>query len=251
MSATPFTDYIDQAIKKLPDRRPALPSPQLIQPALPYRTALEIASSTPEQPDWGITGSFRRGAEPAANHSARSTQLARPRTLGPLLATCPVMRSIAHYRAVPMPNRTYSTVQRLAGAALGKLLGPDAAATQLKVDKRTVQRWLKAAPEDGWAPARDLAQARLHGAAGHRQGGSVAARGPSPASPTGMSALASCCASARSAAPGRPRPTSRRRRTRGSWPSRPCATTSSTWWPTSSTRSLNGASTLPKRRSRR
>jgi hypothetical protein len=60
-----------------------------------------------------------------------------------------------------VPNRSYSLSQKLAGAALARQLGAGAAASQLKVDKRTVQRWLKAAPEDGWTLARDLAQARL------------------------------------------------------------------------------------------
>lgn len=60
-----------------------------------------------------------------------------------------------------MPNKTYSHSQKLAGAALGRVLGIEAAAAELKVDKRTIERWLKAAPQDGWTLARDLAQARL------------------------------------------------------------------------------------------
>jgi hypothetical protein len=50
---------------------------------------------------------------------------------------------------------------KLAGVTLAKLKGADAAAAELKVDKRTIRRWLAAAPEDGWTLARDLAQARL------------------------------------------------------------------------------------------
>jgi hypothetical protein len=64
-------------------------------------------------------------------------------------------------RCRSMPNRTYSMVTKLAGAALAKVKGADAAAAELRVDKRTVARWLNAAPEDGWTLARDLAQARL------------------------------------------------------------------------------------------
>lgn len=60
-----------------------------------------------------------------------------------------------------MAGRSYSVVQKLAGAALARLRGEEHAASELKVDRATVRRWLKAAPEDGWALARDLAQARL------------------------------------------------------------------------------------------
>jgi len=59
--------------------------------------------------------------------------------------------------------------RKLAGAALAKLKGADAAAAELKVDKRTIRRWLKAAPEDGWELARDLAQARLQEALATRK----------------------------------------------------------------------------------
>jgi hypothetical protein len=63
----PFTAYIDQAIAKLPDRtirerRPALPPPALMTPALPYRTALEIAHSTTERPEWIVPGYAARQA---------------------------------------------------------------------------------------------------------------------------------------------------------------------------------------------
>lgn len=60
-----------------------------------------------------------------------------------------------------MPGRTYSIAQKLAGAVLAKLKGADAAATELNTDRRTIRRWLAAAPDDGWTLARDLAQARL------------------------------------------------------------------------------------------
>jgi hypothetical protein len=60
-----------------------------------------------------------------------------------------------------MPNRHYSIGQRLAGAVLARLKGTEAAADELKMDRRTIRRWLAAAPEDGWTLARDLAQARL------------------------------------------------------------------------------------------
>lgn len=61
-----------------------------------------------------------------------------------------------------MPNKGYSVVERLRGAVLGRLKGEAAAASELRTDKRTIRRWLAAAPEDGWTLARDLAQARLH-----------------------------------------------------------------------------------------
>jgi hypothetical protein len=51
--------------------------------------------------------------------------------------------------------------QKLAGAVLARLKGADAAATELQTDRRTIRRWLAAAPDDGWTLARDLAQARL------------------------------------------------------------------------------------------
>lgn len=61
-----MTEIIDQAIRQLPDwvneTRPALPPPQLIKPLLPYRTPLEIATSTPEQPDWLVRGYVARQA---------------------------------------------------------------------------------------------------------------------------------------------------------------------------------------------
>lgn len=59
-----------------------------------------------------------------------------------------------------MAGRVYSRVQQLAGAALARLKGADAAASELSTDKRTVRRWLAKAPE-GWELTRDLAHARL------------------------------------------------------------------------------------------
>lgn len=67
MTTGHFTEIIDQTIRRLPDRvkegrRPPMPAPSLIKPVLPYRTALEVANSTPEQPDWLVRGYVARQA---------------------------------------------------------------------------------------------------------------------------------------------------------------------------------------------
>jgi hypothetical protein len=65
------------------------------------------------------------------------------------------------WRHAAMPNKHYSVAQRLAGAVIARLKGTEAAAAELNMDRRTIRRWLQAAPDDGWTLARDLAQARL------------------------------------------------------------------------------------------
>ncbi|MFN2417498.1 MAG: hypothetical protein ABR593_01055 [Candidatus Limnocylindria bacterium] len=61
-----------------------------------------------------------------------------------------------------MPGRTHSQVRRLSGAAFSRVLGVDAAASMLGVDRNTIRRWVGQYPaEDDWRIIEEMAGAQL------------------------------------------------------------------------------------------